>query len=106
MHTNIPTLKTSTKHQVDCTCFNINHMYDNNTGKKQSIDALLKPSTKNWKKALSNELGCLAQGIWDVKENNVIDFITYSEVPKDRIVTYSNMVCNIRPLKTGNLGSD
>ena len=29
-----------------------------------------------------------------------MDFIPYSKVPKGRIVTYANMVCDIRPLKT------
>ena len=41
----------------------------------------------------------MAQGISDIEGNNVMDFISHSEVPKDRIVTYSNMVCDIRPLK-------
>ena len=29
-----------------------------------------------------------------------MDFIPYSAVPQDRIVTYANMVCDIRPLKS------
>ena len=49
---------------------------------------------------MSNELGRLAQGIREVNGNDVIDFIPFKEVPKDRIVTYANMVCDIRPLKT------
>ena len=59
--------------------------------------------TKNptiWKTALSNELGRLSQGIRDIEGNDVIDFVTFDEVLKNRIVTYANMVCDIRPLKT------
>ena len=48
---------------------------------------------------LSNKLGQMAQGISDIEENNVMDFIPYNKVLKDRIVTYSNVVCDIRPLK-------
>ena len=77
----------------------INHMYDDNTGKKQSLDTLLKKNPTIWGTALSNELGRLAQGVRDIEGNNVLDFIPYKEVPQDRIVTYSNMVCDIRPLK-------
>ena len=69
-------------------------------GKRQSIDKLLKTNPDIWSVALSNELGRLAQGIRDIKGNNVLDFISHSEVPTDRIVTYANMVCGIRPLKT------
>ena len=72
----------------------------NNSTRQQSIDKLLKINQEIWSTALSNEVGRLAQGVQDIEGNNVIDFITFSEVPKDRIVTYANMVCDIRPLKT------
>ena len=78
----------------------MNHMYDDTTGRKQSLDTLLKKKLKIWGTALSNELGRLAQGVRDIEGNNVIDFIPYNEVPQDRLVTYSNMVCDIRLLKT------
>ena len=78
----------------------INHMYDQ-MGKKQSLDSLLKGPTKNiWERALTNELGRLAQGINNIEGNDVVDFIHHHEVPQDKIVTYANMVCDIRPLKT------
>ena len=78
----------------------MNHMFDT-TGKKQSLDALLKgPSNNIWSRALSNKLGRLAQGVRDIKGNNAVDFIPFLQVPSDRIVTYANMVCDIRPLKS------
>ena len=101
MFTNTPTPKTTSKHLNDNTYFIMIHMYDYTTGKKQSIDALLKPNPKIWGTALSNELGQLTQGIRDIDGNNVMDFIPHYEVPRDCIVIYSNMVCDIRPLKTG-----
>ena len=45
-------------------------MFDN-AGKKQSIDKLLTANPEIWTKALSNELGRLAQGIREVNGNNV-----------------------------------
>ena len=70
-------------------------------GRKQSLDKLIqRPTQQIWKKALTNELGRLAQGINDVKGNDVVDFISYKDIPKNKIVTYTNMVCDIRPLKT------
>ena len=78
----------------------MNHMFDNQ-GKKQSLDKLLKSPMKNiWQTALSNELGRLAQGIGNVNGNDVVDFISFDKVPHNKIVTYANMVCDIRPLKT------
>ena len=68
--------------------------------KKQSVDVLLKNDLTIWETALSNELGQLDQGLRDVEGNNVMDVISFSEVPKDRIVTYTNMVCNMRPVKS------
>ena len=78
----------------------VNHMFDN-YGRKQSLDKLLNgPMKQTWQTALTNELGRLAQGINDVKGNDVVDFIDYKDVPQNKIVTYANMVCDIRPLKT------
>ena len=78
----------------------INHMF-NEHGQRQSLDQLLKSNSKEiWKTALSNELGQLAQGICHIKGNDVIDFIPFHMVPKNKIVTYANMVCNVRPLKS------
>ena len=79
----------------------MNHIYDVN-GKKQSLDKLLngKDSETKWFPALSNEWGRLAQGNDSgVESTNTIEFISYSEVPADRKVTYVSFVCDHRPLK-------
>ena len=74
----------------------LNHIFDVN-GHKESIDTLLKGTqAKTWSGSLSNELGRLAQGIRDVKGNDVVDVISKSEVPIDHIVTDVNMVCDYR----------
>lgn len=78
----------------------INHIFDP-TGKKQSLDQLITgDSAKTWKRATSNELGRLAQGICHIQGNDVIDFINKSEIPSNKKVTYANMVCDFRPLKS------
>jgi hypothetical protein len=53
-----------------------------------------------WERAFSNELGRLAQGIIDVIGTNTIEFIFASEIPRDRLVTYGRLVCDIRSQKT------
>ena len=42
----------------------------------------------------------MAQGIRDVKVNDAVDFIPISEVPSSKKVTYANIICVHRPLKT------
>ena len=79
----------------------MNHIYDVN-GKKQSLDKLLngKDSETKWFPALSNEWGRLAQGNDSgVESTNTIEFISYSEVPADRKVTYVSFVYDRWPLK-------
>lgn len=73
----------------------------NEKGKKESLDSLLQGGmSKTWGNSLSNELGRLVQGIRSIKGNDVIDFITKEEVPSHKKVTYANMVCDYRPLKS------
>jgi hypothetical protein len=78
-----------------------NHIYNNN-GKKETIDSLLKSTKRDvWLKALSNEWGRLAQGNdYGVSATDAIEFISRSEVPKGRDVTYATFVCDHRPLKS------
>ena len=57
------------------------------------------PHSTTWTGAVSNGLDRLAQGINNVKGNDVLDFILKSEVTSDRIVTYDNMICDYRPHK-------
>ena len=79
-----------------------NHVYHPTTGKKETIDSLLRgPENKKWTKSLSNEWGRLAQGnIHGVKATDTIDFIARTDVPQGRKVTYGSFVCDFRPLKT------
>ena len=79
------------------------HVFDG-TGRKESIDPLLKSNPNIWKLSLSNEVGRLAQGIRDVKGNDAFDFVHRSTIPKNNKVTYVNMVCDHRSLKTENIG--
>ena len=54
-----------------------------------------------WEIGLSNEIGQLAQGIGDdVAGTDTIDFISKSEVPANKKVTYANFICDYQPLKT------
>jgi len=53
-----------------------------------------------WERGMCNELGRLAQGYKDVKGRNTIFFISRSQVPKHKKVTYARIVCAIRHQKT------
>ncbi len=78
----------------------LHHIFDLQ-GRKQSLDQLLQGNAaKTWQIATSNELGRLAQGIWHVKGNDVMDFIHKKDIPLHKKVTYANMVCDHRPLKS------
>ena len=54
-----------------------------------------------WEKGLANEFGRLTNGVGTriLTESNIIKFITRTKVPRDRKITYGNMVCDIRPRK-------
>ena len=73
----------------------------NSDGTKASIDELLRGPDKDiWDRALSNEVGHLAQGNnAGVTSTDIIDFISHSDVPKNVKVTYANFVCSHRPNK-------
>ena len=76
-----------------------NHIF-NIDGHKESIDTLLQgPESDAWTQSLTNGLGRLAQGTNTILGNDCIDFIHKYEVPKNKKVTYANMVCDFRPLK-------
>ena len=80
----------------------INHIF-NGQGHKMNIDTLLssKDTRDVWLPATENELGRLSQGFKNrVKAQDALDFIYFNEVPKDRKVTYANLICDNRPLKT------
>ena len=77
---------------------NMMHVFDT-SGRKESIDTLLKGAPKIWRPALSNEIGRLAQGIRDIAGNDALDFVHKSSIPRNKKVAYANMVCDHRPLK-------
>ena len=77
----------------------INHIFEEK--KKQSIDALLQGENKNtWQQALNNELGRLSNGYGKIKGTNTIAFIHKRDIPNNKKLTYANMVCDYRPLKS------
>ena len=80
----------------------VNHIYNSVTGKRETIDSLITGSTASiWRQALSNELGRLSNGLpGRVQGTNTISFIHKSAVPSNKKVTYANMVCDYRPLKS------
>ena len=56
-----------------------------------------------WEKAMSKELGRLAQGYETTKGTNTIRFLDrdkVKQIPKDRTVTYARIVVDYRPQKT------
>eukprot|EP00957_Ditylum_brightwellii_P089273 6798043-Ditylum_brightwellii.AAC.1 len=53
-----------------------------------------------WISSTDNELGCLAAGIpGQVEGSNTIGFIRKNAIPKGKKITYTNMVCDYKPLK-------
>ncbi len=80
----------------------MNHIYNEKTGKRETIDSLLNSPTRDvWIRAISNEWGRLAQGNNEgVVYQDAIDFISKNDVPKDRDITYAQFVCDHRPLKS------
>ena len=77
-----------------------NHIFDAN-GRRQTVDNLITGKmSKIWLRSVANELGRLANGIPNrVRGTNCVVFIPKSKVPKNKKVTYANMVCDYRPLK-------
>lgn len=64
------------------------------------IDLVKGPKKEIWQKSCGNELGRLAQGMKNrVKGTNTIFFIPKNKLPKNKIVTYTRIVCDIRPNK-------
>ena len=78
------------------------HIYNKTTGKRETPDSLLHGEDKHiWNRAVSNELGRLANGNkYGVLSTNTIEFICKDKIPSHRDVTYAGMVFDYRPLKT------
>ena len=79
----------------------VNHIYNEQTGKQETINTLLASSNAHtWHIALSNKIGHLAKGVAGcVAATETIEFIQKHEVPCVKKVTYANMVCDYQPLK-------
>ena len=70
------------------------------TGKPQEYRHLMKgPDKPKQTRAFGNDIGRLFQGIRDIEGTNTCFFIHKHEVPKGSKVTYSRILCNIRPQK-------
>ena len=76
------------------------HIFDEK-GKKQSIDDLSRSKDKAyWNRGLDNEMGRLSNGIPNrITGSNTINFIHKNAIPKNKKVTYANLVCDFRPHK-------
>ena len=58
------------------------------------------PDKPKWKITFLNEIRHIFQGIRDIEGTNTLLFIHKHEVPQGIKVTYSRIVCEIRPQKT------
>ncbi len=52
-----------------------------------------------WQKSLANELGCLFQGIHDIKGTDTCFFIRKKQMPIHKQATYGCICCNYHPQK-------
>jgi hypothetical protein len=52
-----------------------------------------------WTRVFGNECGRLFQGIRDIPGTDTCLFIKLKNIPKDRNITYSKMVCDYKPHK-------
>ena len=78
----------------------VHHIFNETTGKKETLDTLLAGQYHDiWNRSLSNELGRLTNGIRDIKGTQTMFFIHKDQVPKGRVATYLNPVCDYRPKK-------
>ena len=78
------------------------HIYNKQTGKKETLRSLLKNAMTNpiWTKASSNEYGRLMNGNEaGILGTNTMEPIALHDIPAHRQVTYGSMVCDHRPLK-------
>jgi hypothetical protein len=73
------------------------------TGKEMEYSALMKdPSLQPiWTRGFGNECGCLFQGIRDIPGTDTCFFIKLKNIPNDKKITYSKIVCDYKPHKKG-----
>jgi hypothetical protein len=79
----------------------INHIYDDITGRRESIESLFSGKYKLlWDKAVSNEFGRLAHGNkHGVSFTDTITFIAKNLVPLNKRATYASFIFDLKPLK-------
>ena len=80
---------------------------DEETGRSLKFRQLIKLDKYRdiWMHGFANELGRLSQGIRDIPGTDTIDFIPFSEVPKNEAVTYGRIVCMYRPQKANPIAA-
>jgi hypothetical protein len=71
------------------------------TRKEMEYMALMKDPRLQplWKRGFGNECGRLFQGIRDIPGTDTCFFIKFTNVPKDRNITYGKIVCDCKPQK-------
>jgi hypothetical protein len=71
------------------------------TGKEIEYSALMKDPRRKplWTPGYGNECGHLFQGIRDIPGTDTCFFTTLKNIPEDRKITYSKIVCDNKPHK-------
>ena len=85
-----------------------NNIYHQETGARQTMNKLLVGKNSHiWNNSFSNEFGRLAQDIGKQRPTeqylnytNTIFFVPRNKVPQEAKVTYKNLICDLRPLKS------
>jgi hypothetical protein len=55
-----------------------------------------------WTRGFGNECGRLFQGIRDISRTYTCFFVTLTNIPNDRRITYGKIVCDYKPYKKDN----
>jgi hypothetical protein len=100
--TELPTLFEAAKNIVTIPDWYANAVIDPITGKSLEYRELItNPATKViWTRSSANKFGRLTQDVGGrIKGTNTMKFIQRDKVPKHKIPTYAQFVCNIRPHK-------
>ena len=77
------------------------HIYNKETGKKETIDTLLSTKDPKWESAISNEFGRLLKGNKNgVGFTDTMEFIHKQQLPSNKKTTYATYRFDHRPLKS------
>ena len=79
-----------------------NAIFDTDSGKMLEFCHLIKKYPEIWSTSMANEFGRLISGVGTrIKTgSDTMQFVPYSQIPPDKIVTYACIVCDYRPLKS------